>query len=123
MNKKILLTIAISFIGGWSLFAQTVNWTLVNAGTTKNIRDISFINRDTGFIAGDNGLLKMTTNGGSTWTDLTLPSTGQGTGNNNNIKVAQFSDYGSGTISGVLCFDKFTAVNRTYDVVGTGWME
>ena len=120
--NKLILVFAFIAITAISLPAQSINWTLVNTGTTKNIRDVSFINRDTGFIAGDDGLLKMTINGGASWTDLSLPATGQGTGNNNNIKVAQFSDYGSGTIAGVLFFDKFTAINRTYDLSG-GWME
>lgn len=122
MNKKLLFGLAITFIGGMNLAAQTMNWTLVNTGTTKNIRDISFINRDTGFIAGDNGLLKMTTNGGSTWTDMSLPATGQGTGNNNNIKAAQFYE-NAGYIGGVLFYDKFTRVNRVYDLTGSGWIE
>lgn len=122
MNKRILLTLAIISIGGLNIIAQSMNWTLVNTGTTKNIRDISFINRDTGFIAGDNGLLKMTTNGGTTWTDMTLPPTGQGTGNNNNIKVAQFYE-NTGLIGGVLFYDKFTLVNRAYDLMNSGWTE
>jgi Secretion system C-terminal sorting domain/Photosynthesis system II assembly factor YCF48 len=121
--KKLMLFFALITISAITLTAQSMNWTLVNTGTTKNIRDVSFINRDTGFIAGDDGLLKITTNGGASWTDLTLPSTGQGTGNNNNIKVAQFSDYGSGMIAGVLFFDKFTAINRTYNVLVDGWIE
>jgi hypothetical protein len=96
----IILSIAVS-----SIMAQApLNWTLVNTGTNKNIRDVSFINRDTGFIAGDNGLLKMTTNGGASWSDISIPSTGQGTGNNGNIKVAQFEEYTPGTIAGVFCF-------------------
>ncbi len=123
MNRKLFLILAAISIVGMHLTAQSINWTLVNTGTTKNIRDVSFMNRDTGFIAGDNGLLKMTTNGGATWADLALPATGQGTGNNGNIKVAQFSDYGSGMIAGVLFYDKFTLINRTYNLLVDGWQE
>ncbi len=120
--KRIYSSLALVLLSTLPVVAQApLNWTLVNTGTNKNIRDISFMNKDTGIIAGDDGLLKMTTNGGASWTDMTLPSTGQGTGNNNNIKVAQFFDY-AGSIGGVLFFDKFTAVNRTYDLTG-GWME
>jgi hypothetical protein len=99
-----------------------MNWTLVNTGTTKNIRDISFINRDTGFIAGDDGLLKMTTNGGAVWIDMSIPSGGQGVGNNNDIKVAQFVN-NFGNVNGVLFFDKFTAINRLYGLPGTWILE
>lgn len=121
--KNFALTLALTTFLCATAMSQTINWTLVNTGTNKNIRDVSFINRDTGFIAGDNGLLKMTTNGGSTWTDLTIPSTGQGTGNNGNIKVAQFEEYTPGVIAGVLFYDKFTAINRTYNLMVDGWME
>jgi hypothetical protein len=123
MSIKFAFSSILTFLLCTMAMGQTLNWTLLNTGTNKNIRDISFINRDTGFIAGDNGLLKMTTDGGSTWTDLTIPLTGQGTGNNGNIKVAQFIKYNATQISGVLFFDKFTAVNRTYDLLGSPWME
>ncbi len=119
--KRIYLIFAVVLFVITQTNAQFMNWTLVNTGTTDNSRDVSFINRDTGFIAGDNGLLKMTTNGGTSWTDLAIPPTGQGTGNNGNIKVAQFYPY-AGSIGGVLFYDKFTAINRTYDL-GTGWTE
>jgi len=105
-----------------SIISQNMNWTLINTGTTKNIRDISFVNRDTGFIAGDDGLFKITTNGGTTWTDMTLPPTGQGVGNNNNIKAAQFYN-NAGIYGGVLFYDKFTLVNRNYDIFNSPWTE
>lgn len=114
-----LITTAFTFTTASS---QSMNWTLVNTGTNKNIRDISFVNRDTGFIVGDNGLFKLTTNGGATWTDMPLPATGQGVGNNNNIKAAQFYNNG-GICGGVLFFDKFTAVNRNYNIFTDAWME
>jgi len=119
--KKTPLFILMFMLYGLNISAQNMNWTLVNTGTTKNIRDVSFINRDTGFIAGDNGLLKFTTDGGASWTDMAIPTTGQGTGNNNNIKVAQFTGIGS-NVEGVLFFDKFTGINRMNSFM-SGWME
>jgi hypothetical protein len=121
--KNVTLTLSLTIMLCATAMGQALNWTLLNTGTTKNIRDVSFINRDTGFIAGDNGLLKMTIDGGANWTDVTIPSTGQGTGNNGNIKVAQFESYNPGMIAGVLFFDKFTAINRTYNLLVDGWME
>jgi hypothetical protein len=120
--KQIILTLTLTIMLCAAAMGQ-MNWTLLNTGTNKNIRDVSFINRDTGFIAGDNGLFKMTSDGGTTWNDLPIPLTGQGTGNNGNIKVAQFVQYNPTQISGVLFFDKFTAINRTYDLMGGSWME
>ncbi len=121
MKNLALTFIAITVVYS-ALFSQAMNWTLLNTGTTKNIRDISFVNRDTGFIVGDNGLFKITTNGGTTWTDMTIPATGQGVGNNNNIKAAQFYANG-GIFGGVLFFDKFTAVNRNYNIFTDSWVE
>jgi hypothetical protein len=119
----IFLIFATVMFGMLQVVAQApMNWTLVNTGTTKNIRDISFINRDTGFIAGDDGLLKMTTNGGAVWIDMSIPSAGQGAGNNNNIKVAQFVN-NFGNVNGVLFFEKFTSINRLYGLPGTWNLE
>lgn len=121
--KHFALTFTLTTILCATTMGQSLNWTQLNTGTNKNIRDVSFMNRDTGFVAGDNGLLKMTTDRGVTWNDIAIPATGQGTGNNGNIKVAQFEEYMPGVIAGVLFFDKFTAINRTYNLMVDGWME
>ncbi|MCX6245834.1 MAG: YCF48-related protein [Bacteroidetes bacterium] len=49
---------------------RSQNWIPLNSGTTKNIRSVFFLNADTGYIVGDSILLKKTTDGGLTWTDL-----------------------------------------------------
>lgn len=114
--KKAIILFSVLF----QILNAQITWTEINTGTSLHIRDISFINVDTGFIAGDAGLLKMTTNGGTTWTNISIPSSGQGVGNNNNIKVAQL--YKNGTeINAVLFFDKFTNVMRAYNSDFSAW--
>lgn len=44
-----------------------VTWQQKTSGTTNTLRDIYFLNLDSGVVAGDNGTIRMTTNGGETW--------------------------------------------------------
>ena len=43
------------------------NWVLKNSGTTSTLRSIYFTSDDSGAVTGDNGTVRMTTNGGDTW--------------------------------------------------------
>lgn len=43
------------------------NWILQNSGTTKSINTLYFLNANTGFAAGDSGLILKTTNSGTNW--------------------------------------------------------
>ncbi len=71
MNKinRSLWTVVISFfvivVSIHPCFAQ--GWTVQTSGTTADLRGVSFINADTGFIVGYPGLILHTTNGGTTW--------------------------------------------------------
>ena len=42
-------------------------WILKNSGTTNTLRSIYFSSEDSGAVTGDNGTVRMTTNGGETW--------------------------------------------------------
>lgn len=42
-------------------------WLLKNSGTTNTLRSIFFSGNDSGAVSGDNGTVRMTTNGGDTW--------------------------------------------------------
>jgi len=42
-------------------------WSLKNSGTTNTLRSIFFSGNDSGAVSGDNGTVRMTTNGGDTW--------------------------------------------------------
>lgn len=56
-----------------SVYSQ---WITQSSGTTSPIRDIEFLNLQTGFACGDNVLLK-TTNGGENWLTLSNPVPGK----------------------------------------------
>lgn len=43
-------------------------WSVINSPTSKYLTDISFVNSNTGWIAGDSGTIIRTTNGGTNWT-------------------------------------------------------
>lgn len=42
-------------------------WVLKNSGTTNTLRSIFFTTDDSGAVTGDNGTVRMTTNGGDSW--------------------------------------------------------
>jgi len=46
------------------------NWEAINSGTDQRINSVFFLSVDTGFIAGENGMFKGTTDGGITWHQL-----------------------------------------------------
>jgi len=47
-----------------------INFTVQSSGTTSDIHDIEFMNRDTGFAVGVNGTLLRTFNGGLNWNSV-----------------------------------------------------
>jgi photosystem II stability/assembly factor-like uncharacterized protein len=48
-----------------------LNYELIPAGTKNNLHSVFFINSQTGYIAGDSGLVLKTTDGGTVWTPAT----------------------------------------------------
>ncbi|WP_431156668.1 YCF48-related protein [Winogradskyella poriferorum] len=50
-------------------FAQ---WDVVDINTTNNLYDVHFIDKDTGWIAGDNTVYK-TVDAGTNWTEISIP--------------------------------------------------
>lgn len=48
-------------------------WFQQNSGTTYTLTGISFINPNTGFICGYQGIILKTTNGGTNWTQVSIP--------------------------------------------------
>ncbi|HRE41855.1 MAG TPA: YCF48-related protein [Ignavibacteria bacterium] len=44
-----------------------LNWVAQNSGTTTKLNSILIISDDSGAVVGDNGIVRVTTNGGNTW--------------------------------------------------------
>ncbi|MBN1186059.1 MAG: T9SS type A sorting domain-containing protein [Bacteroidales bacterium] len=71
MKTRIILTTVLVCVP-MLLKAQ---WTSVNSGTTSNLFAMNFFNSTHGAIVGEDGLVLMTTDGGSTWADKSIPVT------------------------------------------------
>jgi photosystem II stability/assembly factor-like uncharacterized protein len=65
---KILLLLILGLYSQ-SSFAQ---WQKLNSGTQEELNAIYFINKDIGYTCGRNGYVGKTTNGGSSWTDISI---------------------------------------------------
>lgn len=46
---------------------QGATWTAKNSGATSSLRSVYFVSIDSGAVTGDNGTVRMTTNGGDNW--------------------------------------------------------
>ena len=42
-----------------------VSWTILTSGTLQNLKDICFLNADSGYVVGDSGSVLKTINGGT----------------------------------------------------------
>lgn len=71
MNRSRLLSGIVLFLwlGQLGSWAQT-GWQVVNVGSTLNLQDVHFVNADTGVVVGAGALVLLTTDGGSTWTNI-----------------------------------------------------
>jgi len=65
MKTRLLLWI-MSILFSSAVSAQP--WQIKNSGTANNLNAVAFSDKQNGVIAGDNGTVKSTTDGGATWT-------------------------------------------------------
>jgi len=72
-------TTGYAIVGWHDSFLKTTdggeNWSVVETGTSSYQFSMHFTTVDTGFIAGDNGIILMTSNAGEGWTDVASPTT------------------------------------------------
>jgi photosystem II stability/assembly factor-like uncharacterized protein len=69
------------------------SWTQQTSNTIQLLRSVSFVDKHTGWTAGDNGAIRKTENGGQTWTV-------QSAGVNTVFESIQFIDLDNGWIAG-----------------------
>jgi len=69
------------------------NWTQQTSNTIQLLRSVTFVDKQTGWAAGDNGAIRKTENGGQTWTV-------QSAGVNTVFEAIQFIDLDNGWIAG-----------------------
>jgi len=68
-------------------------WTQLNSGTTNALTDVNFVNANTGFVCGKNGLVLKTSDGGLTWLS-------KNSGTTNDLACIKFIDSNTGFASG-----------------------
>ncbi len=73
LNKKSAYSTDFRYIAvgsGGRIYKSTdlgLTWIQKNSGTVNNLKSIYFLNLDSGIVAGDNGTIRLTTDGGETW--------------------------------------------------------
>lgn len=72
--RKLIALIVLLVVCGVGSLAQSV-WTAENSGTKVDLVTVFFTGSDRGWIAGDDGFLSSTTDGGKTWTKYPLGTT------------------------------------------------
>lgn len=79
--------------------SSTGNWTLQSSGTTNELKDIHFVTSTTGYACGVSGVLRKTTNGGTSWTNPII-----GTGYTYDFNSVYFTSVSNGVIVGTYNF-------------------
>jgi len=66
----------IALLFGIALLSNTAlaDWNSISSGTTSNITNIEFINNQVGYYVASTGVVGKSTNGGLSWTILTVPT-------------------------------------------------
>lgn len=73
MKIKFIISLFLMFFG-FNLYSQNLPWSQLNSGTNFWLRTVYFINPNTGFAAGDYGIILRTTNAGQNWISQTWPN-------------------------------------------------
>jgi len=93
-------------------------WSKIPSGTTSNLNDIYFIDKNIGFVTGNLGCILKTTNGGDNWTSIspyTDPLDAIG------FKTVYFMDENTGFVAGGMMFIlKTTNSGIKWDTVYVG---
>ena len=96
-------------------FLASAQWTQLNSGTIKTLKDVFFVNIDTGFAVGhagsnNTGIVIKTTDGGATWTSVDY-------GFNKNVEGVYFVNDQVGFICGKGFISKTTDQGNTWTPV------
>nr|MBA3971230.1 hypothetical protein [Bacteroidota bacterium] len=85
----------------YKTFDGGTSWTQCNSTLLySNLHAVSFVNQDTGYIAGDNAKFFETTDGGSSWSAFICDSKWQGKGYSDKIYDLYFTGYRTGYLVG-----------------------
>jgi len=76
-NHRIMAVTALTLLIGWTCMAQAWaqgGWSRQNSQTTTDLTSVFFVDANTGWVAGENGTILHTTNGGSLWQTQNVPT-------------------------------------------------
>ena len=73
MKKLFCFFLLISIISHQAI----AQWITQLSGTPSRLRDVEFLNRSTGWIVGDDGIILKTTNAGTNWISIANPAVGK----------------------------------------------
>jgi photosystem II stability/assembly factor-like uncharacterized protein len=102
MKKLILLALSITWFMG---SAQSFKWSAQTSGITTSLTDVFFIDSQTGWAVGDNGVIINTTDGGTTWSS-------QASGTTKDMTAVFFIDANTGWAVG---YDLDNIILKTTD--------
>lgn len=86
-------SIALALFSGLTSFPLFSQWTALTSGTTADLNSVFFTDEQNGWIAGKSGVLRHTTDGGSTWA-------AQSAGTSKDIYCIHFANATTGWLSG-----------------------
>ncbi|HRD37861.1 MAG TPA: hypothetical protein PLC65_04455, partial [Bacteroidia bacterium] len=65
MKRKLFTILAHLFLMSFVMYSQT--WNTQTSGTTQNLRSVHFPTAQNGWAVGDGATIRVTSNGGQTW--------------------------------------------------------
>ena len=69
--RGVLSLVLGAWLGGMPGYVMAQSgWTVLNSGTSNDLAAVHFVNPDTGYVAGAAGTILRTTNGGTSWQDV-----------------------------------------------------
>ncbi len=76
-NHRIFAVTILTLLIGWTCMAQAWaqgGWSRQNSQTTTDLTSVFFVDASTGWVAGKNGKILHTTNGGLLWKTQDVPT-------------------------------------------------
>lgn len=113
MKKKYFYSVLFFLLTASALFSQS-GWTTLNSSSSVDFLAVNFINPQTGWLGGWNGVLGKTTDGGGTWSYITNSGNGR-------YEAVKFFNENTGYLGGTFMF-KTTNGGATMTQLTHNWL-
>ena len=115
VKKSLTIAICLILISAVTALAQP-DWIQQQTNVFGALNSIYFTGQETGYAAGNDGVILKTTNGGSDWSQL-------GSGTNGTILGISFGDENTGTACGYSgLIMRTTSAGDRWEIIQDGWM-